>query len=69
MIKVATAIRGATLHHRVVPGPQSWLSEMIDMLDVTDYPVQGYLPPRVITELHLHLWNCAVDYRCVQKYS
>ncbi|XP_059486897.1 autophagy-related protein 2 homolog A [Neocloeon triangulifer] len=63
MIKVATAVRGATLQHRVVPGPQSWLSQMIDMLDVMDYPVPGYLPPRVITELHLHLWNCAVDYR------
>ncbi|CAB3388360.1 Hypothetical predicted protein [Cloeon dipterum] len=63
MIKVATGVRGATLHHRVVPGPQSWLSQMIDMLDVIDYPVPGYLPPRVITELHLHLWNCAVDYR------
>jgi autophagy-related protein 2 len=63
MIRVAAGVRGATLLHRVTPGPQSWLSQMIDMLDVLDFPVPGYIPPRVLTELHLHLWDCAVEYR------
>lgn len=28
-----------------------------------DYPVHGYTPLSVVTEVHLHLWDCAIDYR------
>lgn len=28
-----------------------------------DYPIQGYTPLKNITEMHLHLWDCSVDYR------
>lgn len=28
-----------------------------------DYPIQGYTPLTNITEMHLHLWDCSVDYR------
>ncbi|KAL1129547.1 hypothetical protein AAG570_012492 [Ranatra chinensis] len=35
----------------------------MDFFDVVDYPVRGYDSPQVITELHQHLWDCAVDYR------
>ncbi|XP_071454260.1 autophagy-related protein 2 homolog A [Hetaerina americana] len=61
--RVAAGIRGATLRHFVTPSANSWLTQLVDFFDVLDYPVAGYSPPRVVTELHLHLWDCAVDYR------
>jgi hypothetical protein len=37
--------------------------QLIDLLDVKDYEVIGYTAPKVLTELHVHLWKSAVDYR------
>lgn len=28
-----------------------------------DYPIQGYTPLTNIMEMHLHLWDCSIDYR------
>lgn len=41
----------------------SWFTQFTDSLDVSDHPVAGYSPPGILTELHLHLWDCTVDYR------
>lgn len=40
-----------------------WLTQLIDMFDVVDYAVEGYTPMGVVTEMHLHLWDSAIDYR------
>ncbi|KAH0569025.1 autophagy-related protein 2 homolog B [Cotesia glomerata] len=61
--RVAVGIRNATLRHRMSSSQVSWFTQLTDCLDVIDHPVAGYSPPGVLTELHLHLWNCAVDYR------
>ncbi|XP_041353099.1 autophagy-related protein 2 homolog A-like isoform X2 [Gigantopelta aegis] len=61
--QVAVGVRGATLKHRMVPNGQSWISQCLDFLDVTDFPILGYVDPKVVTELHIHLLSCAVDYR------
>lgn len=61
--RVAVGIRDSTLRHRVCQSQTSWFTELMDALDVVDHPVAGYSPPGVLTELHLHLWDCAVDYR------
>ncbi|XP_008558251.1 autophagy-related protein 2 homolog B [Microplitis demolitor] len=61
--RVAVGIRNATLRHRMCSAQTSWFTQLTDCLDVIDHPVAGYSPPGVLTELHLHLWNCAVDYR------
>lgn len=63
MVRVACGIRGATLRQKVTVYSQSWLSQLLDFFDVMDYPVAGYQASQVITELHQHLWDCAVDYR------
>ncbi|KAL5009376.1 hypothetical protein ScPMuIL_014957 [Solemya velum] len=60
---VSVGINGATLRHRVCPPKQGWFSQTLEFLDVKDFPVLGYVLPKVITELHVHLWSCAVDYR------
>lgn len=61
--RVAVGIRNATLRHRMCTSATAWFTQLIDCLDVADYPVPGYVPPGVLTELHLHLWDCTVDYR------
>nr|DBA14499.1 TPA: hypothetical protein GDO54_005457 [Pyxicephalus adspersus] len=60
---VAVGIRGATLQHRVVPPEQTWHEQILQFLNITDEPVLGYNPPASITTFHVHLWNCALDYR------
>nr|XP_012226127.1 PREDICTED: autophagy-related protein 2 homolog B isoform X1 [Linepithema humile] len=61
--RVAMGINNGTLRHRMCSPATSWFTEMMDCLDVADHPVAGYTPPGVLTELHLHLWDCAIDYR------
>ncbi|XP_014663890.1 PREDICTED: autophagy-related protein 2 homolog B-like isoform X2 [Priapulus caudatus] len=62
-IVVALAVRGATLQYRVSPAGQTWLDQVMDFFKVYDYPVLGYSFPAVVTELHVHVYSCAVDYR------
>nr|XP_050867799.1 autophagy-related protein 2 homolog A isoform X1 [Vespula vulgaris] len=61
--RVAVGIRNATLRHRMCSTATSWFTQFTDCLDVADHPVAGYSPPGILTELHLHLWDCTVDYR------
>nr|XP_032521556.1 autophagy-related protein 2 homolog A [Danaus plexippus plexippus] len=61
-ICIALGIEQATLRHRGDKGI-AWLSQLLDVLDVIDYPVPGYTPSPVLSELHVHVWDCAVDYR------
>lgn len=63
--RVAVGIRGTTLHHKMSTSGHSWFKQLTDYFDVLDYPVAGYERPCVITELHLHFWDCAIDYRPV----
>lgn len=62
-IRMTAGIQLTTLRHHSTLPQHSWLTQLIDMFDVVDYPVQGYTPLGVVTEMHLHLWDCAIDYR------
>ncbi|XP_049276708.1 autophagy-related protein 2 homolog A isoform X1 [Anopheles funestus] len=62
-IRLAAGIQLTTLRHHSTLQQHAWLTQLLDMLDVVDYPVQGYVPLGVVTEMHLHLWDCAIDYR------
>ncbi|XP_014232573.1 autophagy-related protein 2 homolog A [Trichogramma pretiosum] len=61
--RVAIGISQATLSHRVCLSQTFWFTQLTDCLDVMDHPVSGYIPPGVLTELHVHLWECTIDYR------
>jgi len=60
--KVAASIKDGTLNHSVWLPNRSWFTQLVDFFDVVDAPIFGYTPSIVVTELHLHLWNCAIDY-------
>uniref|UniRef100_A0A1E1X490 Autophagy-related protein 2 n=1 Tax=Amblyomma aureolatum TaxID=187763 RepID=A0A1E1X490_9ACAR len=62
-IKVAVEISGTTLRHRMAPLRRSWIKQFVDFFDVVDEEVQGYTPLGVVTEFHLTLSSCAIDYR------
>ncbi|RVE41481.1 hypothetical protein evm_013868 [Chilo suppressalis] len=61
-ICIALGIEQATLRHRGDKGI-AWLTQLMDVIDVIDYPVPGYTPSTVLSELHVHVWDCAIDYR------
>ncbi|XP_052756582.1 autophagy-related protein 2 homolog A isoform X3 [Galleria mellonella] len=61
-ICIALGIEQATLRHRGDKGT-AWLTQFMDVIDVLDFPVPGYTPSIVLSELHVHIWDCAVDYR------
>lgn len=39
------------------------LNFLLSIRESQDYPIQGYTPLTNIMEMHLHLWDCSVDYR------
>lgn len=62
---MALGLRNSALRYRVCESRNSWFNQLIDLFDVDDYPIPGYEPSTVLTELNLHLWNCNIDYRFV----
>lgn len=62
-IKVSVGIQNATLRYFPTLSEHLWLTQLMDMFDVKDDIVPGYTPYTNITELHLHLWDCSIDYR------
>ena len=62
-LKITAGIHYATL--RYIPSSSSlyWLNQLIDFLDVVDYPIEGYKPFSVLSEMQLHLFDCAIDFR------
>lgn len=63
VVTVSLGLNRATLRHRMSREPNSWISHILDFFNVQDYPIPGYIAKDVLTELHLNLWDCAVDYR------
>ncbi|XP_042904044.1 autophagy-related protein 2 homolog B isoform X1 [Parasteatoda tepidariorum] len=61
--KVAIDISDATLRHYTYSVPEIWINQMIEFLKVDDFPVNGHVPSAVVTEFHLNLSNCSIDYR------
>lgn len=43
--------------------PNSWISQLIDFFNVKDYPIPGYQAKEILTELFVHFWDSAIDYR------
>lgn len=62
-LKITAGIQKATLRHNPALSQHTWLNQLIDFLDVIDYPIEGYKPFGIVTEIQVHLWDCAIDYR------
>ncbi|XP_017127168.1 autophagy-related protein 2 homolog A [Drosophila elegans] len=62
-MKMSFGISGAILQHHSCHSEHSWLNQLIDFMDVADFPIEEYEPFALISELQLHVWNCGLDYR------
>ncbi|CAG9820878.1 unnamed protein product [Phaedon cochleariae] len=62
-VQVSIGLNKGTLKHRMCHEPNSWISHLLDFFNVQDYSIPNYHAKDVLTELHLHLWDCAIDYR------
>ncbi|GFO26028.1 autophagy-related protein 2-like protein a, partial [Plakobranchus ocellatus] len=60
---IALRVDGATLRHEMHNPGESWISQVIDLVDLKDFPILGYTLPKIMTEIHMHIENCCVDYR------
>ncbi|XP_066064202.1 autophagy-related protein 2 homolog A-like [Chamaea fasciata] len=60
---VAVALEGVMLRHHPDPPGTPWYSQLLALLALEDEPVLGYTPPTPLTQLHLHLQRCGLDYR------
>lgn len=66
---MTVGLQNTTLRHHPTISQHTWLNQIIDMIDVLDYPIEGYIPYGVVTEMQLHLWDCSIDYRQVYKMN
>lgn len=62
-LKITAGIHYATLRYIPSSSALYWLNQLIDFLDVVDYPIEGYKPFSVLSEMQLHLFDCAIDFR------
>lgn len=62
-VKVSAGVQMATLKYNPSLSEHLWLTQLMDMFDVKEEIVPGYTPYTNLTEFHLHLWDCAIDYR------
>ncbi|KAJ8924233.1 hypothetical protein NQ315_007024 [Exocentrus adspersus] len=62
-VQISLGINKATLKHRMCNEPNTWISQLLDFFNAQDYPIPGYQAKDVLIELHLHLWDCSIDYR------
>lgn len=37
--------------------------QITDFFNVADFDIPGYTLPKIVTEMHLYAWSCAIDYR------
>jgi len=62
-MKMSFGISGAVLQHHSCPSEHTWLNQLIDFIDVADFPIEEYEPFALVSELQLHVWNAGIDYR------
>ncbi|KAH8378608.1 hypothetical protein KR009_000261 [Drosophila setifemur] len=62
-MKMSFGINGAILQHHSSNSEHSWLHQLLDFMDVADFPIEEYEPFALVSELQLHVWNAGIDYR------
>ncbi|CAF0862579.1 unnamed protein product [Didymodactylos carnosus] len=63
VIRGSFTIEGAMLHQKIVPKAENWLLQLIELFDLTDDEVPGYVPSSSLVEWHLEFRHCAISYK------
>ncbi|KAH8385046.1 hypothetical protein KR093_006195 [Drosophila rubida] len=61
--KLAFGINGAILLYIPAKAAFNWINQLIDFVNVKDFPIEEYQPYAIVSEIQGHLWNFAIDYR------
>ncbi|XP_064538983.1 autophagy-related protein 2 homolog A, partial [Drosophila montana] len=61
-IKLAFGINGVNLLHKPVLSIHNWIYQLLDFLNITDYPIEAYEPYALVSEIQGHVWNFAMEY-------
>ncbi|XP_062121458.1 autophagy-related protein 2 homolog B isoform X4 [Drosophila sulfurigaster albostrigata] len=61
--KLAFGINGAILLHLPAKAAFNWIYQLIDFVNIADFPIEEYEPYAVVSEIQGHIWNFAIDYR------
>ncbi|XP_043070830.1 autophagy-related protein 2 homolog A isoform X2 [Drosophila grimshawi] len=62
-IKLAFGINGVNVWHKPEYSVNHWIYQLIDFLNVTDFPIEAYEPYALVSEIQGHIWNFAMEYR------
>ena len=61
--KCAVGVYNSLLHYYVTPPGEDCFVQLANLLMLKDTVIPGYDPPSVITELHVHVDECSLEYR------
>ncbi|XP_030557492.1 autophagy-related protein 2 homolog B isoform X3 [Drosophila novamexicana] len=61
-IKLAFGINGVNVLHKPVHSIHNWIYQLLDFLNITDYPIEAYEPYALVSEIQGHVWNLAMEY-------
>ncbi|XP_028968074.1 autophagy-related protein 2 homolog B [Galendromus occidentalis] len=62
-VTLAVSIADTVWRHVAAPARHFWITQLIELFTVRDFPVAGHIPSSVITELHFSLEKSIIDYR------
>ncbi|XP_033148965.1 LOW QUALITY PROTEIN: autophagy-related protein 2 homolog A [Drosophila busckii] len=62
-MKLAIGLNGAVLWHYPASASHNWINQLIDFLNVADFPIEEYEPFALVSEIQAHFWNLSIDYR------
>lgn len=62
-VTLAVSIADTVWRHVMAPARHFWITQLIELFTVRDFPVAGHIPSSVITELHFSLEKSIIDYR------
>lgn len=60
---LAAGIDKTALRYHHLSWNQTWLEQVMDFTDATEEHIDNYESFGLVTELHMHLQDCAIDYR------
>lgn len=63
LFEVSGNLYNLSLRYFITSSSESWISQIQDMFNVEDYPIEGYTLPETITEMNFNFEFCGLDYR------
>lgn len=60
-IDLTIDLREMSISWNLAPTSHQWINWLVDFFTVVEYPVVGYIPPAILTEMRFDLRHCTLD--------